>query len=709
MRLRAGFYLCLFAVFCGIGCRKPITPADNNQAPETWITSAPQDTITVKDKDGHPIVPSPGTIPVLYHLYWAGSDIDGAIAGYYYALVETAATAPPGFPLPGLPGPKPRDYHFTTHTDMTFIFTVTEAAPDRQHAFFIYAVDNKGKPDPTPARFIFNSQDRYPPAIDTLDARATSPIFCQSGPGAPVTACSFVKMITDSFDLHSQTLKDTVPSSSVLNFHWHSSPTLPGSPVTGYQYKLDETQFVPVDSSVHSVTYNSGITDPITGHVDVLAPGPKQFTLRALDLAGGARQTTRRFLLNISPITWLSGPDPNAYPYTHRGGEIYLDLPDFAHVPNLTGSLLSNDSVQVLPSQRPERRTFFEIYKNRIYVRGENDTVNFNSWVVVGSGGFDPDTPYLVKAGVPGDGQTKPDTSGIPPGSAVVLHSGPANGSPIGFKGSGLLPSLSLTFGSSQNTDPALLYPNFDPNSTQRLTIVSGYFQADRAGKAYCYTKAVDGYVKSQLGSTDDGISSPFAAKQLADKVDAGGGTDQEKDIRRRIITFYIDKVPYLVTSDPTFTPKYDGSTVYPSRTLNVNLFASDVDPYTSDVTSKPTRVGGPSTNLILRWTLSFAGKDSTNQNVVFAPDFLKHLTSDNSGRLIVTNIVLDPRIIGPAVTLKIELCDCIDCEIRAGSGRCVNVSIPFMVPPPPTPAQTFHSDHPGPGSSNALSGRDLP
>src|SRR6266571_4189421 len=110
MRLRAVVLLCLFALILGVGCRKPLSPADNNQAPETWITSAPQDTITVKDKDGKPIVALPGTIPVQYHLYWAGSDVDGTVVGFYYAVVETITTVPTGLLLPNLPGPKARDY-----------------------------------------------------------------------------------------------------------------------------------------------------------------------------------------------------------------------------------------------------------------------------------------------------------------------------------------------------------------------------------------------------------------------------------------------------------------------------------------------------------------------------------------------------------------------------------------------------------------------
>jgi hypothetical protein len=699
MRLRIGILLCLFSVFAFVGCRKPLTPADNNLAPETWITSAPQDTITVKDKNGQPIPPTPGQIPVLYHVYWAGSDADGSIAGYYYAVVETLATAPGGLSLPTLPGPKPKDYRFTTRTDTTLIFDVSADAPDRQHAFFIYAVDNKGKPDPTPARFIFNAVDRYPPLVIIDDARSVANIWTQAGPGLPVVKVHYEKVITDTVNLHQVALKDTVPANGVLSFKWHAEPTLAGAAVTGYSYKLDETAFVQVDSSVHSVTYNSGVADHI-------APGTKQFTLRAYDVAGGVRQTTRRFQMNISPITWISGPDPNAYPYTHQGRDTYIDLPNFQNVPSLTGSYLNKDSVQVLPSQRPERRTFFEIYKNRIYVRSEGDTVNMNSWIVLSSGGFDPDSPYSVVVS-PID-PNLPDTTGLAPGSAIVMHPGADNGSPVGFK----IQVATYLTPTGPTSTPSLspLYPNFDPSSVQRLIIINGYYGMFQAGKAYAVAKAVDGFQSKTVGAQDDAIDNTLQTPQtLVEKVDGGGGTPQEIDLRKRIITFYVDKVPYLVPTDPSFTPLAQGQpgapTVYPTRTLNVNLVGTDDDPYNPDISFKPNRIGGPSSSLLLRWTLSFTGKDINNQTVTYAPDFLKRLTSDGSGRLIQNNIVLDPKIIGPTVTLNIELCDCALCEDQAGSGRCVNFTIPFTVPPPPTPAQTFHSDHPGPGPSNAVSG----
>jgi len=85
MRLRSGVLLCLFAVGLGVACRKPLTPnIDRNLPPETWITAAPMDTLTVKDPQLRPITgdPTVHVIPVRFHMYWAGSDADGSVVGF---------------------------------------------------------------------------------------------------------------------------------------------------------------------------------------------------------------------------------------------------------------------------------------------------------------------------------------------------------------------------------------------------------------------------------------------------------------------------------------------------------------------------------------------------------------------------------------------------------------------------------------------------
>src|SRR5580765_2887997 len=127
MRFRAGLVFVFLALWMGVGCRKPLAPTvDSNLPPETWITAAPQDTLTIRDENGNVVPPQPGSIPFRYHPYWSGNDQDGSVSG---------------LPIPPLPGPKPQDYHYTTKTDSFFIFNVLEQTNNRQHAFYIYAVD----------------------------------------------------------------------------------------------------------------------------------------------------------------------------------------------------------------------------------------------------------------------------------------------------------------------------------------------------------------------------------------------------------------------------------------------------------------------------------------------------------------------------------------------------------------------------------------
>src|SRR5215510_11140723 len=279
MRWRVGAVLCLFAAYLGIGCREPVSPnIDRNQAPETWITAAPFDTITIRDQFGRPTPiegPRPGQIPVRFHVYWAGSDRDGAVTGFYWAVVETLPKPAEGqFIIPNLPGPKPQDYHYTTRTDSFFIFTVAEDIPDRQHAFFIYSVDDKGKPDPTPARFIFTAQDRFPPIPIFDECKCVGTVY-DLLPGGGVLGRTETRQITD-IDLRTTLPRDTCPSNSALFFKWHAEPTIPQTIVVGYRYKLDETRFNEVGPEVTSATYNSGVG------ADTVAPstGTKIFVLR---------------------------------------------------------------------------------------------------------------------------------------------------------------------------------------------------------------------------------------------------------------------------------------------------------------------------------------------------------------------------------------------------------------------------------------------
>src|SRR5262249_27027234 len=156
--------------------------------------------------------------------------------------------------------------------------------PDRQHAFFIYAVDNQGKGDPTPARFAFIALDKFPPRPVIEEAKASG-VMVHLLPGGNISSENRDFFINDTLNYFT-TPKDTVPASSRLDFRWHGAITLAGTYVTKFRYKLDEPDFITADSSVHSVSYATGPNDPV-------AVGLKIFTLRALDQAGGAGTTTR--------------------------------------------------------------------------------------------------------------------------------------------------------------------------------------------------------------------------------------------------------------------------------------------------------------------------------------------------------------------------------------------------------------------------------
>ena len=234
-----------------------MTPyVDTNEAPETWITAAPMDTLTSRDGSGIPTgTPQITVIPVRYHLYWAGADKDGSIGGFYYAVVETTVTPDGTGYIPSLPAPKPGDYRFTSKTDTTFVFNVSELYTDRQHAFYLYAVDDKGKPDPTPAKFVFRALDKYPPTPVIDQAQATGKIVRLSAAGDPIPDTE-VRYLTHVYDRTTGAV-DTAAAYSQLDFAWHAEMRDPFMTVGEYRFKLDESAFRSVDASVHSVSYGA--------------------------------------------------------------------------------------------------------------------------------------------------------------------------------------------------------------------------------------------------------------------------------------------------------------------------------------------------------------------------------------------------------------------------------------------------------------------
>jgi hypothetical protein len=85
------------------------------------------------------------TVNHVVHLYWFGTDVDGAVTGFEWQMVNPAA-------------PADTAWHFTTRTDSLFV--VQAPSGYTNPVFAVRAIDNAGARDPQPPhqRFEFSNQ-----------------------------------------------------------------------------------------------------------------------------------------------------------------------------------------------------------------------------------------------------------------------------------------------------------------------------------------------------------------------------------------------------------------------------------------------------------------------------------------------------------------------------------------------------------------------
>ena len=683
MRLRVGFVVC-FLAFIAADCRNGLNPgAISNQAPETWITAAPQDTSTIMDGQVVITPGAPRTIPVHFHVYWAGADRDGVVDHYMVAVTEDSvltSTMPTPGPTPTPPpgsAYKPGAYYATRRTDSLFVFSASDQFPDRHHTLYIYAVDNKGMADPTPARFAFIAIDRSPPVGVFDEASGTGTVYERHGAG--VIPRLMTSAITDSFVPTRSFPNDTVPSGAALTFRWHGELRTRGLPVTGYQYKLNEDKFNIVGPSVTVRTYNTGIW-PDTVRINTIKP--LQFTLRTLDQSGWHSERTRFFQMDFAPDEWFSGPDladPQWNTYRDGNGHRYWNkeawmvagqnlLPPGG--PGLSHTPLSPDSFLVLPAQRPERRTFFEVYGGRVWAHQEGDTVSLNSWVIAPSGGTDLDSPYSVKA------DTRPDTPIVP-----VLTPGPANGSPIGFR-SGLAtlkPDRQLL-----STSESATYPDYRINTFFYSPNILCYEPMFWTGKCYLYTAAEDGD-----GTVDARISRAGGAQAIVEDVDAGGGDAYERAVRSKIMVFYVNHKPSLKTGDAQFRPTPDMS-IQRGTAVALNVLADDQDPVDHSGGIPP--IGGPVAGaMVLTRNVVIVGTNTAGHDTTYT--VATGLEFSNIGFVM-------PAFFAPGYAyVHLSVCDYRASDVAAGNtGRCSDETVVRIIITGPQPAV------PATGASQATS-----
>jgi hypothetical protein len=315
---------------------------------------------------------------------------------------------------------------------------------------------------------------------------------------------------------------DTVPANATLKeIFWRRTP--------GTGAGQDPDVYV-LDDPLHERRGQAGDGLPFP-------PGSIILNLHAPDRLGGGVVSVL-FHVNFDPDMWWSGPDPAAFPPASDGDGRAVDVQSWtgfrtspAWPPDGRG-YFGPDSLAFLPrSRRPvaddfDRRTFYEIYGDRIYARSENDTVHLGGWVVFATGGYDPDSPYAVAS--------SPTAPTLPPGFASrpdlypVLDATGLQGSPSGFR----LRVQTVVNGVVTQPSETTTYPSFDVASVFYYPVLAGYWRVDLAGKCYAVAMPVDG--NGAVGRTEEDLI------QLADRVDAGGGTSTDRILRRRVLTFFV-------------------------------------------------------------------------------------------------------------------------------------------------------------------------
>jgi hypothetical protein len=247
------------------GCFREQTTAfiDRNQPPETFLVQVPGDSSTAFYR---------------IHLYWNGVDPDGETVAYEWAITDS---------LP----PETIVYQRTVRTDSTFVFPVEETRQVLGHRFYVRAIDNEGKPDPTPAWTFFTARNNCAPQTWFTRAVAMGP----NGERHPIT----------STDLLSPT--DTIPSGWSVSFAWtgadcDSALEVDGTAivvgkVAGFSHKLSplESGFIGDSPADTSALYAA----------DRLASNIYVMYARARDDGGLSAQdpTVKSFVWNEDPVT----------------------------------------------------------------------------------------------------------------------------------------------------------------------------------------------------------------------------------------------------------------------------------------------------------------------------------------------------------------------------------------------------------------------
>src|SRR6185295_3342624 len=171
-----------------IGCSNSVKPPAKPipTDPETQLTFAPiaNDTTSFR-----------------VHIYWNGTDLDGEVVRFYFAI-----DADTTLPIP--------EWRTTTAKDTVLLFLVDPILEIRKHVFMISAVDDRGGYDRTPARRFFSAKSdpptskiekgptAYNPTVGpnfTFEWSGIDPDGSEAGGKAPVDSFEYLLLLLGSF------------------------------------------------------------------------------------------------------------------------------------------------------------------------------------------------------------------------------------------------------------------------------------------------------------------------------------------------------------------------------------------------------------------------------------------------------------------------------------------------------------------------------
>lgn len=338
-------YFIILLIFTGC-TKKPKSVDVQNQAPETYIVNVPPDS------------------SYIYHariIYWYGTDADGIVTRYDWAIDDTTYDE-------NIAGSGWHSLYMdsTLATQDTIAFEAPIPDTEFTHIFYVRAVDNKDKPDPSPATRVFRTSN-IPPNT------------------------RFISTPKDS--LQRFILIDSTDIWKGINFEWTAIDSDQVFPCR-FQYCWDDTT-INFDPVTHK-----GWSDPVskesfyfTGDNSPFEEGYHTIYLRAMDDAGAVDRSLSDTTIWISEIDssvtpWDTIMDTTIY---NQWRTLYFVIPEIGENPDYRNILWVNFTTNSLANSKVEKPFYHSVLDDSLslsldsldYTTGSCDQQLFSNYSTI--------------------------------------------------------------------------------------------------------------------------------------------------------------------------------------------------------------------------------------------------------------------------------------------------------------------------------------